>query len=411
MISAGRVSRPTAISLYSGAGGLDLGIERAGFSLVAAVDNWSAAIATHQANVRANAFQFDVEDMHPSDIGSVDIVLASPPCQGFSSIGMRRPSDPRNAQILTTAHLIAEAKPPLFVIENVSGLKFQHRGAFLRDVLRILAPLSPSVVEIDCSLIGVAQYRKRILIVGGATPRAADFAAVIQAAVRHTRQSVFVRDVLLPVPKISALTNHGHRSPMLDQHLAIAKRIKPGQKLCDSRSGSSAVHSWDVPEVFGAVSRQDRRILESVSKLRRRTLGGSRSVEGDGSPVPVDVLSYELSLTRTSLITKCARLAERGYLRFATSDSIDLVRKFNGRFRRLPLDGYSPAVIKEFGSARTILHPTRNRALTIRECARLQDFPDWFTFHGGIQDQYQLVANAVPPKLGHLIGIAAQGVL
>jgi site-specific DNA-cytosine methylase len=95
------------------------------------------------------------------------------------------------------------------------------------------------------------------------------------------------------------------------------------------------------------------------------------------------------------------RLEKKDFLRFTGRSEIDLARKFNGRFKRLSLDLPSPAVVKEFAFARNVLHPTEPRALTVRECARLQTFEDDFTFLGPRWSQYTQVANAFPPRVTH----------
>ena len=95
-------------------------------------------------------------------------------------------------------------------------------------------------------------------------------------------------------------------------------------------------------------------------------------------------------------------LVSLGYL-VMQADSVDLARRFNGRFKRLPLHGVSQAVLKDFGSARNFLHRTEPRGLTVRECARLQGFDDGFVFVGTASEQYQLVANAFPPSISRKI--------
>ena len=104
-------------------------------------------------------------------------------------------------------------------------------------------------------------------------------------------------------------------------------------------------------------------------------------------------------------------LEQKGYVTIAAGRYVDLTRKFNGRFKRLNLASPAPAVTRDFGSPRSVLHPLANRGLTVRECARLQGFPDNFVFHGSVTRQYQLVANAVPPPVSRVLASALDDAL
>jgi DNA (cytosine-5)-methyltransferase 1 len=169
----------------------------------------------------------------------------------------------------------------------------------------------------------------------------------------------------------------------------IAEKLKAGQKLSNVRSGPRAVHTWEIPEVFGSTTRKEREVLEEVLRLRRR----NRIRDfGDADPVETKLLK---KLFGSSLI---ASLEAKSYLK-RVGDSHDLVGTFNGKYRRLHLDEPSYTVDTRFGDPRYFLHPTENRGFTVREAARIQGFPDGFVFNGSKSEQFRMIGNAVPPPM------------
>jgi DNA (cytosine-5)-methyltransferase 1 len=125
---------PTAVSLFSGAGGFCEGVRLAGFKVVCAVEMDGYAIRTHSANFpkvpmfRGDVTRFlvDVQPGVPSKreliVGGVDLVYGGPPCQGFSQIGPRDLKDPRNLLYLEFARVLKVLKPKAFIMENVPNM-------------------------------------------------------------------------------------------------------------------------------------------------------------------------------------------------------------------------------------------------------------------------------------------------
>jgi DNA (cytosine-5)-methyltransferase 1 len=176
----------------------------------------------------------------------------------------------------------------------------------------------------------------------------------------------------------------------------IAQRIRPGQKLCNVRASDRAVHTWDIPEVFGATTLRERCILEALLRLRRRHRVRDT---GDGDPVTARVLSSYVGFPAGPVLR---RLLAAGYIR-RTSERYNLTHTFNGKPRRLRWSQPVPTVDTRFGDPWYYLHPSQNRGFTIREAARLQGFPDWFTFSGSVRARYRLIGNAVPPPLAAVL--------
>jgi DNA (cytosine-5)-methyltransferase 1 len=162
------VDRPTAISLYSGAGGLDLGFIGAGFDVVWANDADPFAVRTYNANVGEHAVCGDVLRVLVPAV-SPDVVIGGPPCQGFSVIGRMRADDPRSRHVFHFLEVVEQLSPRAFVMENVKALGTNPRWAPLRDTLRARAEglgYATELMVLNAAHYGVPQARERMFFVG-----------------------------------------------------------------------------------------------------------------------------------------------------------------------------------------------------------------------------------------------------
>src|SRR5262249_27722722 len=121
---------------------------------------------------------------------------------------------------------------------------------------------------------------------------------------------------------------------------------------------------------------------------------------GDADPVSLAVLEKEFKRPLKSLVKS---LKNKGYIRDVDGKNFDLSNTFNGKFRRLAWNGFSPTVDTRFGSPRYFLHPDEHRGFTPREAARIQGFDDNFIFEGSIEQQFEMIGNAVPPPMAEAI--------
>jgi DNA (cytosine-5)-methyltransferase 1 len=176
----------------------------------------------------------------------------------------------------------------------------------------------------------------------------------------------------------------------------IARRIKPGQKLCNVRLGRRSVHTWQIPEVYGPTTQDERRILEILVRTRRSC---RTRLKGDADPVALSVIRSQGGARAAELL---ASLLSKGFVK-KIGRRFDLANTFNGKFRRLELDRPSFTVDTRFGQPGCFLHPTEDRGFTVREAARIQGFPDSFRFFGDTRGQYRLIGNAVPPPMARFI--------
>src|SRR5262245_1190725 len=156
---------PTAIDLFAGAGGLSLGLQAAGWELVAAVERDHDACETYRANVGDHVVEASIEDVDAADLPDCDLIAGGPPCQGFSYAGKRDPNDPRN-RLWREFFRIVEGKQPAWVlIENVRGmLSAGEDKALVTAFAKIGYHVSPYLL--NAADYGVPQRRLRVFYVG-----------------------------------------------------------------------------------------------------------------------------------------------------------------------------------------------------------------------------------------------------
>ena len=384
------------LSLFCGVGGLDLGFMQAGYSPIGAFDIWRTAIEVYRSNLSRDAHVLDLSTNDVPIQDNPDVVIAGSPCQGFSVIGRRRIDDPRNSLYVRAARIAVDAEPQAIVLENVPGvLAGKHKG-YYNEVVRILESAKFIVHHVGLSAqdAGLPQRRKRVFLVATKVLRSLD--------IQSTSTCKNVGNVIS-----GSEPQENHDPIILDPHsqdYEIARTIRPGQKLCDVRGGTSSVHSWDIPQVFGSTTRRQRAILIAIMRLRRRL---RERVNGDADPVPMSTLRKQFC---SDISRELESLMCKGYLK-AFDARIDLARRFNGKFRRLQSDGISNAVDTRFGDPRYFLHPNEARGLSAREAARIQGFPDSFHFTGTRSEQFRMIGNAVPVPMGRMVANAVKGAL
>ena len=393
------VSKPSFLSLFSGCGGFDLGFVQAGFRCVGAYDIDSVAVNTHNANFSSSALIRDLSNAHdelPGDI-DVDVLIAGPPCQGFSTVGKRELNDPRNHLLLTSGRIALKIRPKVFVLENVRGVVSGQHHQYWQKLKTMLKKDGYQITDFlaDAERIGLAQMRKRMIMVAWRTRK-----EWVPAEMPKYRS--VLRDIL---ENINGASNHKIRPLEPGSNLYnIAKHIKPGQKLSNVRGGARSVHTWDIPEIYGETTEKERIVLQSLLKLRRRLR--LREV-GDADPVLASAITKDTGLSAGAILNT---LHKKSYVR-ETGNRYDLCHAFNGKFRRLRWDEPSYTVDTRFTDFRYFLHPNEHRGFTVREAARIQGFPDSFVFLGTEKEQARLVGNAVPPPLSHWVALAVRKML
>jgi DNA (cytosine-5)-methyltransferase 1 len=337
------------VDLFCGAGGLSSGFTKAGWTILKAIDHFQPAVATYRSNLGDHVVEAEIDE--GTILPKSTVIAGGPPCQGFSSAGLRRTGDHRNTLVSVYAKLIVQHRPMAFVFENVEGFLTGDGG---HHVLELLQPLIEAGYQIHLRKInaanyGVPQLRKRVLAIGGLgwdpgfpSPINTAFGAPgAHLAGIGLPLSPTVSEALagLPDPSESAPGfPQGHFTiPIKDEDALRVRSLGPGQTM------------RDLPDEMHHDSFRRR--------ANRRVMDGTPCDKRGGAPAGI---------------------------------------------RRLLADEPCKAIT---GGARSeFVHPSQDRYLTLRECARIQTFPDSFEFTGKQVDQALLIGNAVPPCLAEVIG-------
>ncbi len=389
----------TVASLFAGCGGFDLGFRSQSFRSLGAFDLDPVAVENYRSNLGGYIREADLLNGIPVEdsLRNVGVLIAGPPCQGFSTVGKRNLNDPRNALLPLVGTLSLRIRPQVIIVENVAGVVAGEHGRYWKMLEETLRHGGYRTTSIFCraTQFGMAQVRKRILLVAWNGGQETRFPL---PNLRPKRLSEVLRDV-------ENLPNHApKRLAVRSKLFQIAQHIRPGQKLSNVRGGERSVHTWDIPTVFGSTTTEERRLLGIVLSLRRRER--LRNF-GDADPVSKISLRREYGGEVTQLLDS---LLGKSYLR-KIGDKYDLVCTYNGKFRRLQWGEPSCTVDTRFGDPRFFLHPDKHRGLTVREAARIQGFPDSYIFSGDETAQFRMVGNAVPPPVAMTIASYAAHLL
>ncbi|MEX0724985.1 MAG: DNA cytosine methyltransferase [Planctomycetaceae bacterium] len=422
------------VSIFSGCGGLDLGFKEAGFELVFACDTDKAAVDCYSRNVDKNVFVRDVRsrEFHADimDIASCDVVLGGFPCQGFSKAGPKREGDDRNTLYVEMRKVVEILRPSIFIAENVDGLRQNYAGQYLKRIVADFEAIGYDVDQhvLDTAAYGVPQHRRRIFFVGTLqgsddlfvwphpTHRAktrngefklADrggpnlFADLAGPSRDQHERARTIKDAIQDLVELRpGVPDHAVTYAWPKKYEAIFRAINEGQKLCNVRHADTSVYTWQVPEVFGEVTDRELLVLETISRHRRHKQYGDIP---NGNPLPLGEIER---LTGTSgLKTEILSLMMKHYLK-DMGERYDLQGAMfcSGLFKRPRWNEPSPTVLTNFHNPRYFLHPLKDRPFSLRECARLQTFPDAFEITGDgekvdLVSGYRLIGNAVPPLL------------
>ena len=331
------------VSLFAGAGGCSLGAKNAGVALIGAYEISDSAIKTYLKNFGEGSCR--KEDLSSCDFerirdnldlrrGELDLLIGGPPCQGFTTAGSRSSDDPRNRLVENYSKALASFFPRWFMMENVEGILTTAHGGFLVECIRA------------ASGIGYSMFLKKVYMQEYGIPQRRKRVVLV-----GNRMG---KDFLFPQPECivsggifrkggiclrDAIADIENRDIPAINHI---RRIESGIRLERIRLLKEGQTMRDLPARLQHESYRRRAL--------RRVCDGMPSEKRGGAPVGLKRLYYdEPSLTITSSATA------------------------------------------EF------VHPTQDRMLTIRECARIQTFPDDFLFCGTDTQQMTQIGNAIPP--------------
>lgn len=386
----------TYLSLFSGCGGFDHGFQKNNFKCIGAFDIDKHVVDVFNTNLSGQAHIHDLKDKTlPFKLkGKIDVLISGSPCQGFSTMGKRKINDPRNSLLLTGGEMAVKLKVPVFICENVMGSHSGKHKKYWKELIELLKSNNYNIKMEKYSAyeFGIPQLRKRIILYAWKSKTLEDF----QSKPKSNRR-VALSEVL-SINSLKGISNHNlNYIPEGSSDYKIAASIKQGQKLCNVRGGPRSIHSWDVPEIFGDVNDEEIDFLTTIMRLRRQI---RRRKNGDADPVLIQNLKKQFN-GRTNILINS--LLAKGYIKRINGEYVDLKNTYNGKYKRIDLNGLSPTVDTRFGSYKHFLHPLENRSFSVREAARIQGFEDSFIFSGPINKQYEMVGNAVPPSMSMFI--------
>lgn len=388
------MKKRTFLSLFSGCGGFDLGFLNEEFECLGAFDNDPAVIDVYKKNIGDHIFNHDLSNVVlPVTSKEVDVVISGSPCQGFSTVGLRKFDDPRNSLLFIGGKIAVNYNARVFVAENVMGSMSGEHKKYWDELIDYLISEGYQTQITICKAeeIGLAQTRKRVILYAWKGSKKIDICYPKQ------KESLNLRNALL---QLNGAPNKEYFNLPESSDTLIAKRVSQGQKLCDVRGGERSIHSWQIPEVFGECTDEEITVLTAIQKLRRRI---RKRKTGDADPVDLSVL--EEFLPGLNVQPLLNGLIEKNYVVEKEPNEFDIKRSFNGKFRRLSLDAPSLTIDSHFGNPRYFLHPTEDRGFSVREAARIQGFPDDFEFTGSLNQQFKMIGNAVPPPMAKEIAL------
>jgi DNA (cytosine-5)-methyltransferase 1 len=412
------MNRPMFIDLFAGCGGLSLGLSLAGLQGLFAIERDAMAFRTFEDNflgrrdVPVPAFAWpgwlerrpwsidELLEKHRDDLeglrGKVDVLAGGPPCQGFSLAGRRQESDPRNQLFEKYVQVVDAVRPRALVIENVPGMDMahssgegqeeprrQHKESYYEKLKRMLKAAGYEVEDrvLDASRHGVPQKRSRLIVLGLDKERA--------ARIHGGTKRVFA---LLEERRLGYLKEMG-----------LAGSISASEAISDLRADLGPRQPCTDPESNGPFEEATYRGPETAyQRLMHRhcsdNVMDSMRLARHGADVRERF---------ATILAECRR--------GVTVDRATLARHRLKKQRIHPMAPSEPApTITTLPD--DVLHYKEPRILTVRECARLQSFPDWFRFRGKFTTggdmrtkecpRYTQVGNAVPPHLGMMIGLA-----
>lgn len=376
-----------SIDLFAGAGGLSCGLKQSGFSPILANELVPKYAETYKINHQDTPIivgdvrqvcEINIKKLLGAKEGEIDLVAGGPPCQGFSiNAPIRTLDDERNHLFKDFLRVVASLKPKAVLIENVPGIVSLGKGTVVKQIYAELEAMGYKIGHriLFAGHYGVPQMRFRTVFI----------------AIRK-----FNGEISFPEPHFSAkaVANFtGAKELCISIPPLFYQCLKPPVNVWAALSDLPKIENNQAtsPEKYQATPqnayqeylRKDCKKLTSHSCARIAAVNLERLKHipqgGSWRDIPYDLLPEGLKRARRSDHTK--------------------------RYGRLHPDALCSTVLTKcdphWGS---FFHPTQDRVISVREAARIQSFPDIYSFVGSTTQQYEQVGNAVPPLLGKAIG-------
>lgn len=358
------------IDLFAGCGGFSCGFEKAGYNIISAVEYDKNIAKSYEKNHKnVNVIADDIKNVDNNEtfkLGSADIIIGGPPCQGFSMAGARNRNgfmdDPRNYLFKHYFNVVKIVRPKIFILENVKGILTLKKGEIFKEIKRIFEdpnnfdglPYKIQYKVVKAKEYGIPQNRERVIIVGSLI----DFN--LEEEIEKTRKEIskdnpaFFNNVTV----WDAISNLP--SPTDDGVVEVVKFDSDYQQFLKSNNKIVQNHYK---------TKHNKKAVERMEKIK-------------------------INENYTSL-------------------NEDIKSIHSGSYGRLDPKGIAPTITTRFDtpSGGRFIHPFENRTLTAREAARIQSFPDDFEFYGTKSCVCTQIGNAVPPKLAYFFAILIRRIL
>lgn len=386
------------VSLFSGAGGMDLGFENAGFDIIWANDFFKEAVESYKKNVSENITYGDITKIKSSEIpDDVDIVIGGFPCQGFSVANNKRSmKDERNYLYKEMLRIIKDKKPKFFVAENVKGLLSMEKGRVFKMIKEDFESLG---YKVDARLLNAAEYgvpqaRERLVIIGNRIgvenpyPKPTHWVDSKQykskeglkdpVTVEQTigfLSNVKLSDAPITLENGTKIYNHVAATNVYDKFWGRKYDVDQAD-ICDylrywrDKAGYS---TKKVDEHFGY----------------KYTAGHWFRKDNNSGSIPKPDDWWELK--------KMFQFDDKYDKEVTTMVEKDI--KFEQSLRITNWDRPSDTIT----ATSPEIHVNKERRLSARECAMLQTFPMDYEFVGSLNTVYKQIGNAVPVKLAQQI--------
>jgi DNA (cytosine-5)-methyltransferase 1 len=386
MINKKKQSRPIAVDLFAGVGGMTLGFEQAGFDVLASVEIDPVHCSVHKFNFPFwNILCKSVVDTTGNDIRKlsnigeqeIDVVFGGPPCQGFSMIGKRFLDDSRNSLVFHYIRLVLELQPKFFIFENVKGITIGKHQNFITEIINQFEKNGYQVCHeykvLNAAEYGVPQNRQRLFLLG----------------CRHDMQ---LPSYPLPLTKPATF-----KLANIDAELPLTPSVW------------EAIQDLPTIENYPELYEKDWMITDfgKPSDYVKKLCGFFPNDEDFSYK-----RSYDSGILTSSLRTKHT---PESIHRFA--NTLGGKTEPISRFYKLHPDGICNTLRAGTASNRGAftsprpIHPFIPRCITVREAARLHSYPDWFRFHATKWHGFRQIGNSVPPLLAKAIASEIMKVL
>lgn len=388
------------ISLFSGAGGMDLGFVNEGFEIVWSNDMFLEATQTYKRNIGEHIVLGDITKIDSSEMpDNIDVVIGGFPCQGFSVANTKRTiEDKRNFLYKEMLRVIRDKRPKVFVAENVKGILSLAGGKVFEMIKKDFEDLGYVVDAkvLNAAEYGVPQARERVIILGNRIGKKNNF----PNKTHYIKDKVYDEDISGLLPAITVEEAIGYLANVRLTHTPIKLENKIIYNHVASENVSDIFwgRKYDVNqhEICDYLREWRKKSGWSTKKIDehfgyKHTAGHWFRKDNNSGSIPKPEDWWELK--------RIMGFNDKYDLQVTTL--IEKQIKFEQSLRITNWDRPSDTIT----ATGPEIHINKKRRLSVRECAILQTFPEEFVFEGSLHRMYTQIGNAVPVKLAEKLAI------